>query len=215
MDDMQLWQDIVDQIDFEPSVDATEINVIVHDGVVTLTGHAPTYRRKVTAVDIVESIRGVRSVKDEIEVRPTGTDSLPDTEIAQRVLQSLEWNTSVPDGTIHAFVQNGRVVLSGEVVWRYQAEAAVRAVQRLGGVTRIEDRIEVRPAVTETDVTDRIRKAFRRDADLEASSITVVVENGTVTLEGQVRFLGDRRCAERAAWAAPGVTNVVDRLTVR
>jgi osmotically-inducible protein OsmY len=144
-----------------------------------------------------------------------GAHVTADDEIAKRVVKTLRWSTSIPADRIHVTVSKGRVTLEGCVEWRYEAEAAERAVGRLTGVTSIGNYIRVKPDVRAEDITERIRKALLRDAELDASAIRVQVEDGTVTLEGTVRHLGERRSAERAAWAAPGVTRVVDRLSVQ
>jgi osmotically-inducible protein OsmY len=215
MTDKRLRMDIIDELDFEPSIDAADIGVAVDEGIVTLTGHVRSYSEKLTAIDIVESVVGVRAIADEIEVRPMGAHVTADDEIAKRVVKTLRWSTSIPADRIHVTVSKGRVTLEGCVEWRYEAEAAERAVGRLTGVTSIGNYIRVKPDVRAEDITERIRKALLRDAELDASAIRVQVEDGTVTLEGTVRHLGERRSAERAAWAAPGVTRVVDRLSVQ
>ncbi len=215
MTDKQLRLDIIDELDFEPSIDAADIGVAVDQGVVTLTGHVRTYSDKITTRDIVETVVGVRAIADEIEVRPIGAHITADDEIAKRVANSLRWNTSVPEDKIHVTVAKGRVTLEGNVEWRYQADAAERVIGRMTGVTGINNHLKVRPSVKVSDVSERIKKTLVRDAELDASGIRVAVHDGTVTLEGEVRYLGERKSAERAAWAAPGVTNVIDHLAVR
>lgn len=215
MTDKQLRLDIIDELDFEPSIDAADIGVAVDQGVVTLTGHVRTYSDKITTRDIVETVVGVRAIADEIEVRPIGAHITADDEIAKRVANSLRWNTSVPEDKIHVTVAKGRVTLDGNVEWRYQADAAERVIGRMTGVTGINNHLKVRPSVKVSDVSERIKKTLVRDAELDASGIRVAVHDGTVTLEGEVRYLGERKSAERAAWAAPGVTNVIDHLAVR
>lgn len=215
MADNELELDIIDQLDFEPSVNAADIGVVVEDAVVTLSGHVASYREKMIASEIVENVRGVRAVENGITVRPPGGGIASDAEIADRVARVLDWHAAIPAGRLHATVQDGRVTLQGEVEWRYQSETAKKAVGRLAGVIEVIDRIRVKPSVNAAAVAERIRKALLRDAELDASAIHVEVEDGTVTLSGKVRYLGERKCAERAAWAMPGVTNVVDRLSVR
>jgi osmotically-inducible protein OsmY len=215
MSDKELKRDILDELDFEPSIDAAEIGVAVDDGVVTLTGHVRSYSDKLTARDIVGCVIGVRAIADEIEVRPVGAHITADDEIAKRVTRTFTWHTAIPEDRIRITVAQGRVTLEGDVEWRFQAEAAERAVGRLTGVIGIDNRLRVTPEVRAEDVTARITQALLRDAELDASGIRVAVAGGTVTLEGTVRYLGERKCAERAAWAAPGVREVIDRLEVR
>lgn len=215
MTDKQLRLDIIDELDFEPSIDAADIGVAVDQGVVTLTGHVRSYSDKITALDIVENVVGVRAIADEIEVRPVGMHITADDEVAIRIVNTLKWNTSVPEDKVRVTVKDGHVKLEGEVEWRYQSDAAQRAIGRLTGVTGITNLLKVNPSVRAEDVTDRIKKALLRDAELDASGIRVAVQDGTVTLEGKVRYLGERRSAERAAWAAPGVKNVIDHLAVQ
>ncbi|MWD29104.1 BON domain-containing protein [Aquicoccus sp. SCR17] len=215
MDDKTLRQNVIDELDFEPSIDSADIGVAVEEGVVTLSGHVRTYAEKVTTIETVESVRGVKAIADEIEVRPAGAHITADDEIAKRLLNTLKWNSSVPEDKIHSKIKNGWVTLSGEVEWRYQAEAAERAAHRLSGVTGVSNLIKVTPSVKAPDVSDKIKRAFHRDAELDSSGIRVNVRDGTVTLEGKVRYFGERKVAERAAWAVPGVSHVVDHLTVQ
>lgn len=214
MTDKLLRLDIIEELDFEPSIDAAEIGVAVDQGVATLSGHVRTYGDKMTALDIVENVVGVRAIADEIEVRPVGSHITADDEVAKRIVNTFKWHTSVPTDKVHVTVTKGRVTLEGEVEWRFQADAAVRAIGGLAGVTEIINRLKVKPTIKATDVSDRIKKALVRDAEIDASGIRVEVRDGTVTLEGRVRYLNERRTAERAAWAAPGVKNVVDHLEV-
>lgn len=215
MTDKQLRLDIIEELDFEPSIDAADIGVAVDQGIVTLSGHVRSYSDKTTILEIVESIIGVRAIADEIEVRPVGMHITADDEVAKRIVNTLKWNTSVPEDNVHVTVSKGRVTLEGEVEWRYQVDAAVRAIRSLTGVTGINNHLKIKPTVKATDVSERIKKALLRDAEVDASGIRVGVQDGTVTLEGKVRYLGERRTAERAAWAAPGVTKVVDHLSIQ
>ncbi|MEY3002831.1 MAG: hypothetical protein RLZZ491_7 [Pseudomonadota bacterium] len=214
MGDKELRLDILEELDLEPSFDAADIGVAVDGNVVTLSGHVRSFSDKVTAREIVERIAGVRAIADEIEVRPIGAHITADDEIAKRIVNTLKWNSSVPDEKIIITVTKGWVTLEGDVEWHYQSTAAEQAVRRLVGVTGVNNRIKITPAVKPADVSDRIQKALKRDAELDASGIRVNVAGSRVTLEGRVRYLGERRAAERAAWSAPGVTEVIDHLTV-
>lgn len=214
MGDKELRRDIVEELDYEPSIDAADLGVAVEDGVATLMGHVRSLSEKLTAIEIVESVRGVRAIADEIEVRPVGEDEIADDEIARRIANSLKWNTAVPEAGIHIRVEKGWVTLSGEVDSRHQAEAAENTVHRLGGVTGVTNEIRIVPSVNAADISERIRRTLVRDAEFDASGIRIEVNDGVVTLEGKLHYLGERRAVERAAWAAPGVSKVVDKLTV-
>ena len=200
MGDKELRLDILEELDLEPSFDAADIGVAVDGNVVTLTGHVRSFSDKVTVRDIVERIPGVRAIADDIEVRPIGAHITADDEIAKRIVNTLKWNSSVPDEKITTTVTKGWVTLEGDVEWHYQSTATEQAVRRLVGVTGVNNRIKITPAVKPADVSDRIQKALKRDAELDASAIRVNVAGSRVTLEGRVRYLGERRAAERAAW---------------
>ena len=205
---------MIDELKFEPSIDAADIGVAVENGVVTLTGHVPTFADKMSAERIVSRIKGVKGVAEEIEVRPVGTNLTADDEVAKRIVNVLQWTASVPTDAVKVKISKGRVTLSGTVEWNYQREAAERVIRGMSGVTGITNAVLISPRASAVDIRDRIEKAFKRDAGLEAPAIRVAVADGTVTLEGKVHSLSERRAAERAAWAAPGVRNVQDRLSI-
>lgn len=214
IEDADLRQLVEEELEFEPSIDAADIGVAVEEGVVTLTGHVPTYAQKRTAERVVAGVKGVRGIAQEIEVRPAGSNPTADDEIAKRALNTLKWNTSIPQDAVKVSVSKGWVTLRGEVEWYYQREKAEQILRDLSGVTGVSNNLVIKPKVSVTDVRERIEKALKRTAELEASSIRVVVADGTVTLDGKVHSLAERNAAERAAWAAPGVRNVQDHLHV-
>jgi osmotically-inducible protein OsmY len=214
MDDMTLRQNVLDELDFEPSIDATDIGVAVKDGTVTLTGHVRTYAQRVMAEEIVRRVNGVRAIAEEIEVRPMGTHVTADDEIAKRVVQRLDWNTSIPAGNVKAKVENGWVTMTGRVEWHYQKDLAAEEIRHLTGVTGVTNQIEIKQPVSQADVQKRIEEALKRDAEVEARAIKVRVADSRVTLEGKVRTWAERQAAERAAWSTRGVANVVDNIAV-
>ena len=216
MSDTTLRQDILDELEMEPSIDAADIGVAVEDGVVTLTGHVPTFSQKATVENLVARIKGVRGIAEELEVRYRGTVSNSDDEIAKRAANSLQWSTAVPDGKVQVKVHKGWVTLTGTVDWNFEKVAAANAVRGLQGVTGITNNIAIkpRPMISSLDVKKRIEDSLKRSAELEAKSIRVDVEGGRVTLGGHVKAWSERRLVEDAAWATPGVTAVDDRLTI-
>lgn len=214
MTDTELRQDVLDELEYEPSIDAANIGVAVEDGTVTLTGHVRTYAEKREAENIVKRVKGVRAIAEEIEVRPLGSHMTADDEIAKRAVNSLTWNASVPSDKIQVKVEGGHITLSGKVNWFYQKSAAEKAVQTITGVKGVTNLVEIKPAVSPGDVRQRIENALKRDAELEAKRIQVQVADSKVTLEGRVRNWAEREAAERAAWAAPGVAQVVDHIKI-
>ena len=213
MDDKTLRLSVIEELDFEPSVDSANIGVAVDKGVVSLTGHVATYAEKLAVERTVARVKGVKAIAMELEVRLPSGPKTTDDEIAQRALDILKWNVWTSDA-IKVKVEHGWVTLSGSVDWAYQRQAAERSVTGLSGVRGVSNLIAIKPGVNSKDVRDKIEKAFLRNAELEAHRITVRATNGQVTLEGQVKTWHERQIAEQAAWAAPGVTTVEDKIRV-
>jgi osmotically-inducible protein OsmY len=210
----QLQRRVLDELDWEPSVDAAHIGVAINDGVVTLTGSVRTYAEKISAEQATKRLVGVRAVANDLEVRPIFPAQPNDTEIAQAVLRALEWDVAVPHELIKTRVAAGVVTLEGQVESWYQRQATEKAVRGLRGVTGIVNHVAIRPVAKAADVKSRIESAFRRSAEIDARQIHVDTSDGRVTLRGRVRSWAERQEAESAAWAAPGVTKVDDELTV-
>ncbi len=214
MDDLELRQLVIDELDFEPSINAANIGVSVEKGVVTLTGHVASYVEKIAAERAAERVKGVKAIAQEIEVRYPDHQKRSDDEIAQRAVNILHWSVQVPEGSIHVKVEKGWVTLGGAVEWQYQRLAAESAVRKLSGISGVSNLIEIRPRVAAADVHRKIMDSLKRNAEIEADSIRVTVDNDKVTLEGKVKAWYERGLAERAAWSAPGVKVVEDRLTL-
>ena len=215
MNDSTVRQDILDELDFEPSIDASDIGVAVENGIVTLTGHVPTFAQKVTVEDVARRVKGVKGIAQEIEVRPFGTNQTADDEIAKRAVNSINWNTSIPDDAVKVKVQKGWVTLTGKVEWQYLKSAAADTVSDLAGVVGVSNQIEIKQRASAFDVNKRIEDALKRNAEIEAQAIKVnILDGGKVRLEGRVHAWSERSAAERAAWSAPGVNTVEDRLTI-
>lgn len=213
MTDKSLRQDIIDQLDFEPSINAEQIGVTVQNGVVTLTGHVTTFVEKMAVERVVRGVRGVKAIAQEIEVRYPNDSKTNDDQIAERALKVLSWYAQVPD-SVKVRVEHGRVQLSGQVDWQYQRNAAERAVRELTGVVSVSNLIELRAKVAAPDVQKKIENALKRHAEIEADGIKISVIGGKVTLDGKVHTLQERMIVESAAWSAAGVNSVVDHLKV-
>jgi osmotically-inducible protein OsmY len=212
--DHQLRQDVLDELEFEPQVNAAHIGVGVNAGIVTLTGFVPSYAEKCAAERAVWRLRGVRAIAEEIQVRLPEDKKTADEEIAGRALNILKWRVGVSAERIAIKVEKGMVTLTGELDWNYQKIAAAAAIQHLSGVTAVINDIRVRPAIDLPEVKDRIEKALRRSAELDASQITVHSDGAKVVLGGKVHAWFERDIAERAAWAVPGVNEVRDEILI-
>lgn len=210
--DNELRLDVERELEWEPSVDERRIGVSAIDGIITLSGSVGSFAEKWNAERAVERVAGVRGVANELQVR-TATDR-SDTDIAKAAADRLSWDVMVPEGTVTVEVSNGWVTLRGEVRWDYQRRAAERAVRNLSGVKGITNLVTIQPRVEPQDVKKRIEETFTRDATLEAQHIAVEVTGREVTLRGAVRSWKERHEAEKAAWAAPGVTSVRNFITV-
>ena len=214
MDDKKLRRDVIDALDWDPSVDSANIGVAVNDGVAVLSGHVGNYAQKLSAERIAKRVKGVTAIAEEIEVRFEGELTHTDDDIAARAVRVLSWDVMLPDNVVAVKISKGWVTLSGELEWDYQRRAAEADVRKLGGVKGITNEITLKPRLTSTDVSQRIENALKRDAEVEAARVHVSVADGKVRLEGKVHSWHEREAVERAAWAAPGVKAVEDHVLI-
>lgn len=213
MDDKTIRQHVLDELEFEPSIDAEHIGVTAENGVVTLTGHVSSYDQKIEAEAAAQRVKGVKAIAQEIEVRYPFERPIHDDQIAERAADALAWSP-VPKDSVKVTVQKGWVALTGKVEWQYQRSAAESSVRKLTGVVGVTNHIAVKPSVVPKDVKKKILAALHRNAQVEGEGVTVSTTGGTVTLSGHVRSWQERGAVERAAWSAPGVTTVDNKLEV-
>ena len=214
MSDIQLRQNVLDELEFEPSIDAAHIGVTVDDGVVTLTGHLSSYAEKIAAEEAVRRVKGVRAIAEEIEVRYPGQKQTSDDEIAKRALNILQWDTFVPHENIRLTVHKGLVTLTGEVQWYFQKNGAEKAIRKLSGVTGVVNDIVVKSTANVANIKSKIEDALNRHAEVEAKGVRVTVLNDKVTLDGDVASWGEKWAVKSAAWSVPGVRFVEDNLSI-
>ena len=213
MSDKSLQQSVIDELEWEPSVNAAHIGVAANNGVITLSGHVGTYAEKLAAEKAAGRVIGVKAVAEELEVRYT-FDKPDDDDIAKSALSALNWDIEVPGNSVTVKVEKGWITLSGNVDWYFQSSAAEADVRKLRGVLGVTNEIKIRPQVQASDVRSKIKAAFERNAQIDADAISVVTDGGKVTLSGSVDSWYERGLAEDTAWSAPGVTQVDDRLAV-
>jgi osmotically-inducible protein OsmY len=214
MSDLELRRAILDELEFQPHIDARAIGVAVEDGVVCLTGHVCTYAEKFAAERAVKNVKGVKALAEEIEVRVPGELAVGDEVVASRCVDVLHWNSVVADEHIQIKVQQGWVTLEGNVNWQYQREAAESTVRKLVGVVGINNFLVVKPIASPEDIKTQVEAAFSRNAQLNTRHIRVSVEGNSVKLEGHVHFWVERKAAENAAWAVPGVSRVDNHILI-
>lgn len=212
--DVEIKDDVLDELAWQPNIDETEIGVVVKDGIVTLTGTVDSYSKKLAAEKAVKSVKGVKAVAEDIEVKYVSSFKKNDTDIAKAAITALEWNSSVPHEKVFVKVDDGWVNLTGEVQWAYQKDAARSAVEKLLGVRGVNNLISIKQAVEPYQIKEKIKKALQRSAEIEAQNINVIVDGHNVKLRGKVHSLIEKDEARKAAYYAPGVYQVDNELEV-
>jgi osmotically-inducible protein OsmY len=211
--DTLLKQAVLDELQWEPSVNAAHIGVTAKDGVVTLSGHVGNYAEKASAEKAARRVNDVKAVAEEIEVRLPLDLKHGDEEIAAAAVGRLNWNSTVPSGAVKVKVEKGWVTLTGQVDWRYQEEAALRDIRPLWGVVGVFNEITVKPQPNVSAIRENILVALDRSW-LDPATIEVTAQGGRVTLAGEVNSWSERLEAGDAAWAAPGTTHVENHIHI-
>jgi osmotically-inducible protein OsmY len=214
MTDKEIQQAVLRELDWEPQITSTDIGVGVHEGIVALSGFVDNYTVKYHAERAAQRVKGVKAVANDLEVKPGIAGERSDPDLARAVVQALALRTAVPQDRIKVTVRQGRVILEGEVPWRFESEAAEAVVHEIHGVRGVTNMITVKPPVSVAVVKSEIEEALRRSAEIDARHIRVEATDSKVILRGNVRAWVEREEAERAAWRAPGVAKVENHITI-
>lgn len=212
--DSEIKRDVEDELRWDPDIKSDDIAVTVKNGVVTLAGFVRSYGQKLQAETDTKRVAGVVGVANDIEVRLPTVDQRPDPEVARDAVAALKSNLPYSWEAIKVIVKGGWVTLEGDVEWNFQRERAESSVRRIKGVRGVINSLQLRPRAAPSEIKRKIEEAFRRSAEIDAGHITVETNGSEVILHGTVRSWAERREAERAAWAAPGVTKVDNRITI-
>jgi osmotically-inducible protein OsmY len=212
--DNDIRRDVEDELRWDPDIDGTDIAVTVNSGVVTLAGFVRSFMQKYQAEADAKRVAGVVAVANDIEVRLPGVDERPDPDIARDALERIKEDLPYAWESIRVVVKSGWLTLEGDVEWNYQRERAETAVRRVRGVKGVTNSITVKPRAAPMEIKRKIEEALRRAAEVDASRITVETHGSEVILRGAVRSWAERQEAERAAWWAPGVSKVDNRIII-
>lgn len=198
----------------DPKIKASNIGVEVSDGDVTLSGYAETDSEKSNAEQAVRRLNNEHAITQELQVLVPGTCIRSDAEIAHQVHRIIKWSGIDTNNQIHIKVEQGVVTLSGKVETLHQKDIAQSYASNMLGVKGINNLIEIEPKLSTSIVKKNIQDALTRQAIHDVENVNVSIHQNTVTLTGKVKSWPEKNCVINAAWLAPKVNNVIDKLQI-
>ncbi|HEX8008594.1 MAG TPA: BON domain-containing protein [Trebonia sp.] len=212
--DTEIKDDVINEMRWDPQIsDPDAIGVAISDGAVTLTGSVPSYSEKLASTRASERVYGVKAVANNLNVKLSGARR-DDSDVARAIAHVIEWNTRIPEGQVHARVENGWITLEGEVDFAFQRHEVERMVRNVRGVVGVTDLVTVAPPTSASDIQIQIEDTFRRVAEVDARHVQVQISNHTAKLFGHVHSMREANAARAAAAAAPGVARVESHLVI-
>jgi osmotically-inducible protein OsmY len=212
--DIRLQRAVLDEFEWDPSLNAAHIGVTARSGVVTLTGHVVSFAEKHAAESATRRVKGVTGIAEEIEVRIPFNEERGDEELAAAAIARLGWDVSLVPNSVTVTVDKGWLTLTGMVDWHYQKDAAEEDVRRLIGVVGVSNQITIKPIIDTSSVSDNIMHALHRSWFFDPTTIKVTSDGGKIRLTGTVRTPHDRQIAAATAWTASGATSVENDIVV-
>jgi osmotically-inducible protein OsmY len=212
--DLEIQQDVMNEVKWQPFLKSANIGVAVKNGIVTLSGNVDNYSQKIQAEKAAKKVTGVKAIAEDIQIGVSPAFERTDADIAESVMYALKWHAAVPEDRIKVKVENGIVTLEGEVEWEYQRNSAKESVNNLLGVRNLVNLITIKPRVIAFDVRSKISNALHRTATVDSERVFIEVNGNKVILNGKVRSYAEKEDVENAAWCAPGVSRVESHLEV-
>ena len=213
--DSTIREDVEQELRWEFGANPPDVVVLVHSGVVTLTGGVRNFNEKWQAEDAARRVAGVTGIANDLEVRLPELGQRPDPDIARDAVWAQEYAVPEAADNLRVIVKNGVVILEGEVRWYFDKLRAARTAGHVRGVVEVKNLIKVKPVMLPIDIEKWIRAALGRNHLTNRAQINFEIRGTRAILTGSVDSWAAREAAEEAVGHAPGISEVENLITVR